>query len=248
MDKNNYLLKEIDPKIFKISQYLCKEKDYIIEALKCSKCTYILSSPYFCTMCSNNICQYCNDNDSFCPKCNQKSKNGKIQGKLITLLNNSAVQCPNVNQCSEEIKFLDVTNHVTNCKYTKRTAICSGCQKDIQTTNELVEINQHISYCPDICEKCIYCKKDYKRREMQQHHILCDERFVKCIECDEMIVFKEFEVHTRIEAANRIILDYEEKIKKMRIDYEKNIVRRETMHSEMLNEYVLKLMDKNNVD
>jgi hypothetical protein len=245
MEKTNvkHKLKEINPQSFKINYHLCKEKEYILEVLKCQNCPFLLSKPRLCLSCSNMFCQDCSKTPS-CPKCSESFKDGIIQTKLINLLNATKVTCPNT-ECNEEIHYADVIRHIEKCKFTSRIATCPGCLTDIKTTNEEIEIKQHISFCPSICEPCVYCKLDYKRKDMQQHHIVCDERFVKCIECDEMVLFREFEVHTRIESANKIILEYEEKIKKVRIEYEKNIIRRETKYSDQLNEYMVKLMEKN---
>jgi hypothetical protein len=241
--QSKYVIKELNKKDTRIAKTLCQEKQYTIELSSCSSCNYILKSPRLCSSCGDMICIDCYDkNPTICVSCGANFKDQKIQKCVLDMIANIKVLCP--NKCNEIIKYGDLFLHLEQCKLTQRKATCLGCKIEMDTTNELNEIKEHVVRCNEYEDACVYCKKSVKKIEMIEHYITCDSNLVGCSECKKNILMRDFEPHVRNESCEKIVRIYEEKLKFIRIEYETKLLEKENYNMNLLYRIEVKLKEK----
>jgi hypothetical protein len=203
----NYSLCDFNFENVKISENLCLEKNNY-DLLKCPICQSIPIFPKSCSKCECLICNRCLSNYSLnsnlCPNksCNQKFSEKPMNRLVNTLLNNTLIKCPNTPNCPLEKKMVELLDHLLVCKYTLRIAKCVGCAKNISTTNELKEVNEHVKVCPSISEPCKFCYTLQARNNMTEHYKNCVESYIKCPDCSQER--KRNDSHSREDCFNKL--------------------------------------------
>jgi WD40 repeat protein len=202
----------------------------IIEEYICLICHSISMKPKECSKCNAIFCTKCIDRSllskNTCPGC-QKVFTGKpVSGKLLNILNLTQIKCPN-DKCQEDsIKLEFITQHLKTCMATKRLAKCKGCKKEIATTNELSEVNQHIEECLEFTVECPNCERAMKKKVFVNHSKICVYRLVQCEDCLLQMRENELVNHGRKECVNALRDYYENKIAEMMMVYEPDRMRK----------------------
>jgi hypothetical protein len=191
----SYTLYDYNLEEAEISQNLCLDK-HNFDLLKCVLCGCIPISPKTCSNCEHLVCSRCinnhqSNNSTLYPSTICKHIFGKknLNKLVLNLLNNLQVRCPN---CPKVEKFNDLKDHIPLRRYTKRIAKCLGCEeREVLTTNELKEINQHVDGCQFFREACGFCGELQLIGDLEVHYLSCPEVTIKCPDCFEKFKRKD---------------------------------------------------------
>jgi hypothetical protein len=216
MTNELFKLAEINTNVLKIPT------DNVIEVLaenyQCMLQFHIPINPLQCSNCENLICSSClqdlQNQNKKCPLCRnilipkEPARLAKITLESFTL------KCLN-SECPEQIKYEKFIEHYTNCKYTERDGICTGCDKIIRTTNKFEEIIEHNKICNSE-QNCHFCEKIILTKEMPKHLKVCEEREITCPYCFEMFAFSNLYEHWSKECAADIIKLKDKEVRKLK--------------------------------
>lgn len=208
------------------SQYykLCKDENAShipnIQDFECLACFHIVNHPKVCAECEKLICQECLDTwwsekstkDKVCIHCKKTFFDLFMPRIVRNSLNSIMIKCPNKSQCKESFEYQSLHNHLENCKYTKREAVCDYCKNIFSTSNEKKEILQHIASCPLADIACKYCNKTFSRKKFEKHNTTCKKKYRECGDCGVSYEISELNNHKKSECITNIKKAYEHKI------------------------------------
>jgi hypothetical protein len=180
--KDNFKLQKLDKEEISISIDLCTEK-LIADDYCCIKCYNISMTSLKCKNCNSMLCMKClkvfKTSDDKCPCCKKILILKNLDRTTIIKIHTFNVNCP--NKCSEDpIKLKNMYNHLSTCKYTKRTATCLWCKETFTTTNELNEINTHVRECRIMIVGKIKEAEEYFVKGNLSYY---ENDYLKAIEC-----------------------------------------------------------------
>jgi WD40 repeat protein len=217
---------ELDVDKFDITKELLSGtySEDIIKEYICLVCLNIATKPKSCN-CEVLFCSKCIDaslkKSKSCPSCRKTFKEKPVPRKISNILNSFLITCPNSStKCTESIKLEFINQHLKTCKATKRVAKCNGCKKEVQTTNELIEMQKHVEECPELPAQCVNCQRSMKKKELVSHSKVCIYKLVECEDCFTQIRESEINKHGRKECAKAVRDYYENKIAEMLKIYE----------------------------
>jgi hypothetical protein len=165
----------------------------ILSDYLCYICRFIAREPVLCSSCDEIVCSKCIQENSkrkkVCPKCNSNFIAKPIPKRIKNILDNMSIQCPNKRNCKVKTKYpFLIRDHMDTCPFTERIAICKGCQSHIETTNKLIEIENHIKICEQFGVSCPLCNLQIKRADIENHmERYCVERTVECNTCKSQV-------------------------------------------------------------
>jgi hypothetical protein len=176
---------------------LCKYKD-ISEPFKCIECQSLPINPKSISDIDALICQRCisiyQTGDT------KQTPNDMMYNDLSKItkntLHNLILKCPNTH-CKHEDKYQNIYSHLEACQYTPRTFTCKCCNENILSTNTKSELVSHLAICTYFPESCIYCQKEYLRRDISYHSEQCDEREFDCEFCELKYTLPTLESHRK---------------------------------------------------
>jgi DNA repair exonuclease SbcCD ATPase subunit len=139
---NSYYLNEVDINNLTLPIDLCKDKS----AANLFKCTQCQKLPLFPRVAEDDsiICGNCSE--TYTSRKSSKPILKDLSKTQKHCLDHVLLKCPN-HACSEIISYDNIFSHYYDCKYTKRTAVCTNCNQKVFTTNMRKEIEAHVGLC-----------------------------------------------------------------------------------------------------
>jgi hypothetical protein len=213
-ETNSYSLKELLLDDFELPSECSDLTTEVLDEYICHICLCIVNNPISCSSCEEMTCSKCIQKalktSKSCPKCKENFTPKPIPKKVKNILDNMYILCPNNINCKIKTKYpFLLKDHLATCIYTPRVAICSACQVEMVTTNELKEIEDHLTNCKDRLTRCEYCSVLFKRRDLDEHKEICAERTADCYYCKTPIKVNDTHKHDMSECFQTVKRNYE---------------------------------------
>ena len=136
---------------------------------KCCICEKIMINPVECESCGHNFCYNCLSSKG-CPFGCKQLKINEATLSIYNILNNIKFKCENIG-CTEILTYSEVENHTNECPYKKMKCNNEGCDKIILIKDIL---NHNKNECEFFKIKCIFCKNEFIKKEIESHEKKCE--------------------------------------------------------------------------
>ncbi len=193
------------------------------EKLICQECLEI----WWSEKTRSNFINHLNNNkEKECIHCKKTFYDLFMPRIVRNSLNSIVIKCPNFNSntnnntlninnekyCKESFEYQYLLQHLENCKLTKREAVCNFCKEIIQTTNEKIEIYNHLKICSLADIVCENCNRIIPRKKFEKHKSKCEKKYIKCHDCSVLFSISEFENHSKKECIYMIVEKFNNEI------------------------------------
>lgn len=211
LDIQNFTIIPQNLREYKIpSDLICNKSNLstVNDELACIICLNLLFNPRSCSNCEQMFCYDCIssslERSNICPYCRDIYYDTKVPRKLLNLLNNVAIFCP--NNCRTKISYSDLADHLSRCQFTNLKTNCNLCNAEILDTNTLNNTKSHFLACEELVITCdqVGCKAMFKRKMKNKHLEECDYVIVKCEYCEVSYTSLKFSSHNRKECSVNI--------------------------------------------
>lgn len=107
----------------------------------------------------------------------------KMHKFMKSLIDEIILKCP--LECTEEVRYGDLTEHFSLCRNISRLYICNLCKDEvfIQDNSQNYLIAMHNDSCPYVTVECRYCKQEVVKEFIDEHLRMCDAVFISCSIC-----------------------------------------------------------------